>query len=339
MPKIVQSMLKVFGRQPSKSKLDGVDSNSGNGGSRRQKAQKRRKSVLDADSFVFLPGDKAANYWGQILNDENFPVSQLSADYSVRAAEMRRRKTHTGGLRRSDENCGVQEVNVIKPRSRSKSSANHLQVPGEGGSPLHNGFVYDRRLSGTLVKRISTDEVEDATVIHDYAFCVSGRERWSQDLSGQYIYDKLVRPPVKTSTPAKTSTPVQWNYPSNDAPRESKETPKRRQDSPRHSSHVRAQSAFIIDEREIDRSSKCQERLRWASRQTLTSHGYCDLEPPTPRSEYAMPVDSIDWEQIRLRTWRGKKIALLSVTIREGDLEGVWLVEVITCYRHRVLST
>ena len=67
MPRIVQSMLKAFGRQPNKQKLDNVDTNSGSsggGGSRREKGPKRRKSVLDADSFVFLPGDKEANYWG-----------------------------------------------------------------------------------------------------------------------------------------------------------------------------------------------------------------------------------------------------------------------------------
>ena len=64
MPKIVQSMLKALGRQPSKAKLDNIDTNSGtsssggsggSGGSRREKPTKRRKSVLDADSFVFLP--------------------------------------------------------------------------------------------------------------------------------------------------------------------------------------------------------------------------------------------------------------------------------------------
>ena len=327
MPRIVQSVLKAFGRQPSKQKLDNVDANSGSsggssggGGSRREKGPKRRKSVLDADSFVFLPGDKAANYWGQILNDENFPVSQLSADYSVRAAEMRRRKTHVGGLRRSDDSSsGVQEVNVIRPRA--KTSGSKLQVPGvgEGGSPLHNGLVYNRRLSGSLVKRTSnTDEVEDSALIHDYAFCVSERDRWSQDLSGRYVYDKLIRPPPstnRTSTP-KANSPVQWKYPSDEAPRGSMQSPRNRrkqdspknsrQESPRNSSHVRSQSVFVGDNRE---KSAPHEYLRSSSRITLVSHGYCDLEPPTPgRSpEYSMPMDCIDWEQIRLRTWKGKK--------------------------------
>ena len=329
MPKIVQSVLKAFGRQPSKAKLDNVETNSGSsgesgsgGGSRREKGPKRRRSVLDADSFVFLPGDKAANYWGQILNDENFPVSQLSADYSTKAAEMRRRKTHVGGLRRSDENSGVQEVNVIRPRA--KTSANLLQLPGagEGGSPLHNGLVYNRRLSGSLVKRTSTDEVEDSALIHDYAFCVSERDRWSQDLSDQYVYDKLIRPPPsanRTSTPtsAKTSSPVFWKYPSDEAPKEKKDLSKsRKQDSPKNNrresqrnlSQVRSQSVFVGDNREKNRFSKPQEYMRSSSRVTLVSHGYCDLEPPTPRSsEYSLPMDCVDWEQLRLRTWRGNK--------------------------------
>lgn len=331
MPKIVQSMLKALGRQPSKAKLDTVDTNSGSsggssngGGSRREKGPKRRRSVLDADSFVFLPGDKAANYWGQILNDENFPVSQLSADYSVRAAEMRRRKTHVGGLRHcgSDgENSGVQEVSVIRPRAQT--TAHHLQVPGEGGSggsPLHNGLVYNRRLSGTLVKRTSTDEVEDAALIHDYAFCVSERDRWSQDLSGRYVYDRLIRPPPsnnRTSTPPanRTSTPkakdshspVHWKYPSNEPPKKYKESPKfNRREQPRNSSQVRSQSVFISNKGDKKQFSNNREYLRSSSRITLASHGYCDLESPTPRrSEYSMPMDSVDWEQIRLRTWRG----------------------------------
>lgn len=323
MPKIVQSMLKALGRQPSKAKLDNIDTNSGtsssggSGGSRREKPTKRRKSVLDADSFVFLPGDKAANYWGQILNDENFPLSQLSADYSVRAAEMRRRKTHVGGgLRRAgtEDSNGVQEVSVIRPRA--KTTVNHLQVPGAGdggGSPVHgNGLVYNRRFSGSLVKRKSTDEVEDAALIHDYAFCVSERDRWSQDLSDQYIYDKLIRPPPpppssanpRTSTPVRNdSPPVQWSYPPNRAPSKKKESPKVKGKSSQQ--HARSQSVFIIDEKKRNRFAKNEEQLRSASRQTLASHGYCDLEPPTPRSEYSMPADSVDWEQIRKRTWKG----------------------------------
>ena len=309
-------MLKAFGRQPSKTKLDDVDTNSGSsggsssgGGSRREKGPKRRRSVLDADSFVFLPGDKAANYWGQILNDENFPVSQLSADYSVKAADMRRRKTHVGGLRRSDDNnSGVQEVNVIRPRA--KTSANFLTVPGEGGSPKHKGLVYNRRFSGSLVKRASTDEVEDVTLIHDYALCVSDeRERWSQDLTDRYVYDKLIRPPPpnRTSTPTtKSNSPIQWKYASDEGSKRNKDSPKsRRRDSPKKSPHSRSQSVFIIDERAKNRFS---ENLRSSSRATVASHGYCDLEPPTPRrSEYSMPPDSVDWEQIRLRTWKGIK--------------------------------
>ena len=323
MPKIVQSMLKALGRQPSKAKLDNIDTNSGTSGSggsggsgngsRREKSSKRRKSVLDADSFVFLPGDKAANYWGQILNDENFPISQLSADYSSRAAEMRRRKTHVGGgLRRSteDSNNGVQEVNVIRPRA--KTTVNHLQVPGGGGgggggNPQHgNGLVYNRRFSGSLVKRKSTDEVEDISLIHDYAFCVSERDRWSQDLSDQYIYDKLIRPPPpnQTSTPVKNHSPVHWKYPSNEAPSK-KESPRNREKSQQH---ARSQSVFIISERKGRHfAARSEEQLRSSSRQTLASHGYCDLEPPTPRSEYSMPADSVDWEQIRKRTWRGNE--------------------------------
>lgn len=331
MPKIVQSMLKALGRQPSKAKLDNIDTNSGTsssggsggsgGGSRREKPSKRRKSVLDADSFVFLPGDKAANYWGQILNDENFPLSQLSADYSVRAAEMRRRKTHAGGLRRSgtEDSHGVQEVNVIRPRA--KTTVNHLQVPGAedgGGSPVRgNGLVYNRRFSGSLVKRRSTDEVEDAALIHDYAFCVSERDRWSQDLSDQCIYDKLIRPPpppssanARTSTPVRNdSPPIQWSYPPNRSPgsNKKKESPKYREKSQQH---ARSQSVFIIDEKKRNRFAKNEEHLRSASRATLASHGYCDLEPPTPRSEYSMPADSIDWEQIRKRTWKGNGVCV-----------------------------
>ena len=334
MPKIVQSMLKALGRQPSKPKLDNIDTNSGtsssggsggSSGSRREKATKRRKSVLDADSFVFLPGDKAANYWGQILNDENFPLSQLSADYSVRAADMRRRKTHVGGLRRggTEDSNGLQEVNVIRPRA--KTTVNHLQVPGAGdggGSPLHgNGLVYNRRYSGSLVKRRSTDEVEDAALIHDYAFCVSERDRWSQDLSDQYIYDKLIRPPPlpssvnRTSTPVRNdSPPIQWNYPPRKAPSNKKESPKNREKS----QHARSQSVFIIDEKKRNRFAKNEEHLRSSSRQTLASHGYCDLEPPTPRSEYSMPADSIDWEQIRKRAWKGNESKVIQYLVNGG---------------------
>ena len=339
MPKIVQSMLKALGRQPSKAKLDNLDNNSGTSssggsggsGSRREKATKRRKSVLDADSFVFLPGDKAANYWGQILNDENFPISQLSVDYSTRAAEMRRRKTHLGGLRRggTEDSNGVQEVNVIRPRA--KTTVDHLQVPpvvgqggGDGGSPVHgNGLVYNRRFSGSLVKRKSTDEVEDAALIHDYAFCVSERDRWSQDLSDpRYIYDKLIRPPPsssnRTSTPVRNdSPPVQWNYPASNAllGDSKKESPKAREKS----QHVRSQSVFIIDERKKNRFVKSEEQARSSSRQTLASHGYCDLEPSISRSEYSMPPDSVDWEQIRKRTWRGKRGNVVGYVLRREE--------------------
>jgi hypothetical protein len=54
MPKIMQSLLKALGDQPSEAKLDNIDMNNGTsssgGGSRREKPSKQHKSVLDADS-------------------------------------------------------------------------------------------------------------------------------------------------------------------------------------------------------------------------------------------------------------------------------------------------
>ena len=305
MPKFVESMLKVFGRNK-----ENKDRDRGSG----KKTKRSRKSVLDADSFVFLPGDHVSRYWGALLNDDesNFPISQLAADYS----DIRRRKTHIG-LIHSDES-GMQEVNIIRPRAKTNAHLDEENV-------LRNGKLFNRRLSGTLVKaRKSTDEVEDGSVFHDYAFHMSDRERWSQDLSGRYVYDRLFCPPVKSSTPLKTSTPLetsstppQWKYPGDDAQMKNGTYERLKlNEKPIHRVPISKPAVCVTDHDnrlstcEIDNSDEDNRVFhvkRASSRPSVGSHGYCDLEPLSKRfgSEYCMPADSIDWEDVRLRTWQG----------------------------------
>lgn len=305
MPKIVESMLKVFGRNKE-------NKDRGQGQGKKSKPTKRsRRSVLDADSFVFLPGDHVSRYWGALLNDDddsNFPVSQLAADYS----EMRRRKTHIG-LIHSDES-GMQEVNIIRPRAKTHAN------PAED-NVLRNAKMFNRRLSGTLVKaRKSTDEVEDGSVIHDYAYRTSDRERWSQDLSGRYVYDRLFCPPVKSSTPLKTSTPRQWKYPGDitngtyERLKEPEDSDKKMRNKPKLELPISKPAVCVTKDNRLsaceisDEDNRVFHVKRASSKNTLGSHGYCDLEEPTGKhysSEYCMPADAIDWEDLRVRTWQG----------------------------------
>lgn len=322
MPKIVDSMLKVFGR--NKENKDRGHSDQG----RKKKPTKRtRRSVLDADSFVFLPGDHVSRYWGAILNNEdddpNFPISQLAADYS----DIRRRKTHIGLIH--SEESGVQEVNIIRPRAKTHANSSST----EDKDMLRNAKLFNRRLSGTLVKaKKSTDEVEDGSLIQDYAFRMSDRERWSQDLSGRYVYDRLFCPPTKSSTPLRHSQIAQWKYPGDEnsqvngygtyerlkEPGDSEEKKFTDRSNIRSPPIPRPAVCDVSDNRHSrspcdivvsDEDNRVIQVKRAASRNTLASHGYCDLEPLNRRfgSEYCMPADAIDWDDVKDKTWIGKE--------------------------------
>lgn len=301
MPKLVD-MLKVFKRE--KKGPRGMDKE-------QPRSRKGNRSVLDADSFIFMPGGTESQYWGDVLNDDNFPRSQqLAEDKNLR------RKTHIGFVQ-SDESNGVQEVNLIISPS----------VQEKDGDLVMNGKVFNRRLSGTLVKaNMATDEVEDGPVIRDYAFLLSARERLSQELSSRYVYDRLVRPPLrsqKSSSPSETSA-HQWQYPERGSG--GKKSPpfaesRRRMNSddevivrvtaPDSSSPTARDDRFLRVERGQTtcpvrdlqncrlREHKCLRVQRPLSGQTLDSQGYSNLEMTRSAggSEYAMPADALHWER------------------------------------------
>ena len=307
MPKLVDSMLKVFKRE--KKVPRGLDKDG-------PKQRRGNRSMLDADSFIFMPGGTESQYWGEILNDDNFPTSQqLAEDRNMR------RKTHIGFVQ-SEESNGLQEVNlIISPSVQEKE-----------GDLVVNGKVFDRRLSGTLVKaNKATDEVEDGPIIRDYAFLLSARERLSQEMSGRYVYDRLFRPPLQTQ---KSNSPPQqsqhqWQYPAperggrqqqpsphNTDSRRTKEreevvsrltvpnrtsTPPSKEDS-RFLRVDRGQvtcSTRDTRSRNEHRSSLKGDNKRPISGQTVDSQGYSNLDRAhsVVGSEYAMPADALHWEQ------------------------------------------
>lgn len=286
MPKFVDSMLKVFKRE--KKGHRGLD-----------KARSRsNRPVLDADSFIFMPGDSESQYWGKILNDENFT-----------SVEDSRRKTHIGFVQ-SGESNGLQEVNlIISPSVQEKKDEDFIL----------NGKVFNRRLSGTLVKaRKSTDEVEDGPVIRDYAFLLTARERLSQELSDRYVYDRLIRPPMKPK-PSNPPAPAahQWQY-----PREGKKPPLlsdrrwndkdevvlRRTVPSKTSTPSKNDKLLRVDHSHFTCTVRDTQNKREAdflrvgqrplSGQTFDSQGYSNLElsHSIMGSEYAMPADAINWE-------------------------------------------
>ena len=285
--KFVSSMISFF----AKKSKEGSDDNhlsvkrakptrSGRGG-------RSRKSMLDADSFVFLPGEKVDLYWGAVLNDQNYPISDLAADYSTARAVFTRRQTvGSSHLTRSEESSsGVQNVQVLRPRANTNAIT--------ASSSLKNGSVFSRRLSGTLVKGkkptgTGTDEVEDGSLLVDYGLCLSDRERWSQDLSGKYVYDRIYSP-KHTSTPDNDQRVTQSHQ---------HETPHRH--SFLHSPPAE-QAAPPAKRRSSKPVKKGDSRKNTVSE---VSHSYFDLEPEVLNSEYDLPWDSVDWERIKRRAFQ-----------------------------------
>lgn len=134
---------------------------------------------------------------------------------------------------------------------------------------LFGGMKLSRRLSGTLVRagKTLTDEVEDSSILEH-------RERWSPDLSGRYVYDRLLRVPTKSQRQPKEG------YQRREKEREEKQQRQSKRAEP-----------------EPERRS-----LMFEIRSEASGHTYTDL---IPLSEYAMPADAIDWEQVREDTLKG----------------------------------
>ena len=246
---------------------------------------KSRKSMLDADSFVFLPGEKVDLYWGAVLNDQNYPISDLAADYSTARAVFTRRQTvGNSHLTRSEESSsGVQNVQVLRPRANTNAIA--------ASSSLKNGNVFSRRLSGTLVKGKKppvTDEVEDGSLLVDCGLCVSDRERWSQDLSGKYVYNRIYSP-KRTSTPDNDRGVTQLHH---------HETPHRHSFLHSPPAEQAAPPAKRRPSKPIKRGDSRKNTV------SEVSHSYFDLEPEVLNSEYDLPWDSVDWERIKRRAFQ-----------------------------------
>ncbi len=299
MPKLVDSMLKVFKRDKD-----------------REKSKRYRKSQMDADSFVFVPGDGGGQFWGEVLNNDNFPApgSQLENGGS-------RRNTLMGGIMQSD-GSGSQDVSII---FRSNAAQKEQQS-------LMNGKLFNRRLSGTLVKaRKSTDEVEDGPLIRDYAFLLSNRERMSGDVSDRYVYDRLIRSPLRRqdsnpppSVPAP-APPGHWNYSSREkrkssplfnlqtqsnqervhpqtagrsGPRTSTPTATTGSGGGRDSS-LRVDQGYYTSSTRDDKNKRRSREIRQKTTTPRQSHGYSDLEPAScsiAGSEYALPPDALNWD-------------------------------------------
>lgn len=303
--KFVSSMLNFFGRKGKEDDdaVGGTSSQSVKISSKRQNAaRKNRRSMLDADSFVFLPGEKVDLYWGAVLNDQNYPISELAADYSTARAVLTRRQTVSSNLTRSDES-GTQNVQVLRPRAKTNAYPENCLL--KSGDPI------SRRLSGTLVKsRKSTDEVQDGSILLDYGLCVSDRERWSQDLSGRYVYDRLLFPPPPPKNPKHTSTP------NNDKAVHSKLV-----DKETHNRHSFVQSPPNLEFSPPSKRRQPQSpegknvfvrdwgkhRRPSTKANSVASHSYFDLEPDRIGSEYDLPWDSVDWDRIRWRARQGSR--------------------------------
>ena len=259
MSKIVTSMLRVFGVHRNPKEGGGIDS-----------ARKTRKSILDADSFVFMPGEDG-KYWGDMVTSRHgegvpVPISHFAGDYSAHRRRRAKTAAHGGESARREA------------RRKVMSSADDALIFGD--------VNISRRLSGTLVKagKTVTDEVEDSGGI---LLESENRERWSPDLSGRYVYDRLLRVPTSTPTQSKSNS-------QNEREREiEKETGQRKVVDP--------------DERSLVFQVRCD------------TSGYCDL---VPLSEYYSPADAVDWDQVRVDTWRGRGKGLqrcgCSTALREG---------------------
>jgi len=278
--KFVSSMISFFGKKGSKNDENKIK--------RSNPARSGRKSMLDADSFVFLPGEKVDLYWGAVLNDQNYPVSDLAADYSTaRAIFTRRQTTSSNFFTRSDESSS-QNVQVLRPRAQT----NAIQED----SVLKTGSVFSRRLSGTLIRsKKTTDIVEDESLV-DHELFVSDRERWSQDLSGRYVYDRVYSP---KHTPS-TSTPIS-----------SKPTGATQVEAPHRHSFMHSPPTVPRHLPAIRKPSATQQHEPVTTRKRVVSHNYCDIEldserlQPELQSEYDMPWDSVDWEKIKRRAFQG----------------------------------
>lgn len=311
MPKLVDSMLKVFKREKKGPRvLDKKNS----------RLRGDNRSVLDAD-FIFMPGNTESQFWGEILNDENYPLSQLRED------TQDRRKTHIGMV---SSDVMPSEVKVIISPSVQEKDDNLIL----------NGKLFNRRLSGTLVKARKSDLVEDEPVIRDYAFLLSARERLSQEITGRYVYDRLVRPPLQTKDSLKHSTkpaPMhardpqatlspQWSYPGdNTGARESplakdrrmsydKDEVVLRRPSGNLSSAAPSKDSVLLGVNrgqltcnvrgDTQQSRKGHSSLRVGQRSPVVdssdSQAYSNLDfsHSVVGSEYAMPADALDWKDV-----------------------------------------
>ena len=163
----IASMLKVFKREKkSQGSVEG-------GSSRSIKS----RSILDADSFVFMPGDSGAgdNYWGEIINDDIFRNS-LSRDS--------RPKSDLG----LDSCEGLQEVNLV--------IRTHIDASDKDEKIFINGNIFNRRYSETPGESRKPADA-DSPVLRDYAFLLSTKER--NDIPGRYAYDRLIRAPLQSA--------------------------------------------------------------------------------------------------------------------------------------------
>lgn len=301
--KFVTSMLNFFGRK-SREESAGDESTKPAATKRSGNPKRDRRAMLDADSFVFLPGERVDLYWGAVLNDQNFPVSDLAADYNSSRPAMGRRVTVSSHLSRSDES-GTQNVRVLRPRAKTNEFK-----PDE--FPQNSLLVCEdsisRRLSGSLVRsRIkSTDEVEDGSVLVDYGLCISERERWSQDLSGNDIYDRLIYPFQVSNYSKHPSTPDNDNA--------------QRRDTHSHKHHSFVQSPPAIATspplnqwparsfKDKDVSRRESERSYGLKADSIASHSYFDLESMELGSEYDLPWETVNWKQLK---WRAQGVCLV----------------------------
>lgn len=192
MSKIVDSVLSIFNVTKRPKKIQ-------NEGKRRGKG-KSRKSVLDADSFVFLPGQEGEN-WGELVGSPRDPLSTPAGDYGWQC-EMR------GRTKTVDDNA------------------------------LRGGKLFSRRLSGTLVSTKgrrslnSLTEVEDGSIrVSTYlAVPESARRPRSHDLSDRYVYDRLIRVPNRSSRQSSNRSSQQIQGSNQELAQPSSSTPKQGRD-------------------------------------------------------------------------------------------------------------
>lgn len=172
MSKFVGSLLNFFGSSRGRAKEEQLREG-------RSRGKRSRRALLEADSFVFLPGEDGT-FWGEVLESEEVTaISSLAADYSVHCEIRRRAKTV--------------DDNALRPK------------------------VVNRRLSGTLLKarKSLTEDVEDRLAVRDPRN--SHHDRPKSDSSGRYVYDRLIRVPVRKS---QRSSGVSQQYEDLDKPSE-----------------------------------------------------------------------------------------------------------------------